>query len=79
MRANIHPGCRVGCRTTIEWPERYDVRRCEHGRLWVATGTWLDGHFVRRLWLWERLSRFGSPILYRRALRALETEAPDEP
>lgn len=43
MSANIHPGCRAACCYTIARPDLCDVRRCEHGRVWVANGTWTPG------------------------------------
>lgn len=51
-----------------------DVRRCEHGKVWryrrtETGGSWID--------VWERVSRFWEPFVYRRAIRALD--APEEP
>lgn len=84
MSAHIRPtGCRVNCRTT--WRHEYgpgrslpgthatrgDVRRCEHGNLWVATGRTLESCYFTDHDEWERLTRWGSPIRYRRAVRAL--------
>lgn len=45
-----------------------DVRRCEHGRLWIykATDHPMD--------YWRRLSWFWEPITYRRAQAALNAQ-----
>lgn len=48
-----------------------DVRRCEHGRIWWCTPNQSPFSTIRR---WEPLSRFWTPIKYRRAVRALSRE-----
>lgn len=45
-----------------------DVRRCEHGKVWLfhrlaPHGSWFD--------MWERIHPLSEPIVYRRAIRAL--------
>jgi len=48
-----------------------DVRRCEHGKVWVATGRQRESIYFHVLDEWERLG-WWTPIAYRRAVRALE-------
>lgn len=78
--------CAHHCRTTRKltggrdqrdgpYPGTYgepgDVRRCEHGRVWLWRGT-TEGMFFQPLDVWRRISRFGEPVRYRRAVRAIE-------
>lgn len=69
--------CGRGCRYTY-W-RNYghvsigDVRRCEHGKVWRATGYKRESRFFLSLDEWESLSRWRNPVLYRRAVRALES------
>lgn len=65
--------CLRGCATT-HW-EHYpastdDVRRCEHGRIWWCPPQSPYCTIAR----WESLSRFWTPIKYRRAVRAISQE-----
>ncbi len=87
--ADIRPrGCRHECQTTWRWEhgasvpggpfpgtmaDPGDVRRCEHGRVWVATGRVAKSYFFTEHDVWERLTTWGSPLRYRRAVRALAT------
>lgn len=47
-----------------------DVRRCEHGRLWI-----FERHFTNTYYCemdrWQPISRWWRPLLYRKASRAL--------
>lgn len=85
MKANIRPrGCRAECRTTWRYdygPDqslegtfayRDDVRRCEHGRIWRATGRIVTSRYYTEHDVWEPISFLWSPIQYRRARLALE-------
>lgn len=85
-RANVGPqGCDRECRSTFRYEyggameggpfpgtmaDPDDVRRCEHGRIWIFTET-VTGYFYNRLDLWRPISRWWEPIAYRRAARAL--------
>lgn len=83
MSANILRGrCANDCRVT--WhsdhgPDREtpgtsgspgDVRRCEHGRIWIYEQTFTN-RFYCAMDRWHRVSRFFEPITFRRAVRAL--------
>lgn len=58
-------------------PEVNDVRRCEHGTIWRATGEQETGRYFNVLDVWTRVSRFWEPLTYQRA--ALALAAPTEP
>lgn len=82
MNANIlsvRQQCDRGCSTTY-WRlygtvDRGDVRRCQHGRLWYATGGGRQGMFYSVLDAWEPLSWYWTPILWMRARRVLQEAA----
>lgn len=78
-------GCRRECRSTWRYEHggaqpggpfpgtlgsQGDVRRCEHGRLWLFNRTRRDG-FGNRHDEWTRLRWWLSPLRYRRAVAAL--------
>lgn len=68
--------CGVDCRHTY-WrgygPVRWgDVRRCEHGKVWQATGRSRENVWFHHLDVWERLG-WWRPIAYRRARRLLRS------
>lgn len=70
MTANIltvRQQCRLRCPARTEGPRVGDVRRCEHGRLWLYR--W--GAFIN---YWSRLRPWLNPLAYRRAVRALRQE-----
>lgn len=51
-----------------------DVRRCDHGRLWVYADSRENG-FYCLIDVWRPISRWWEPVLYRRARRLLDAEA----
>lgn len=62
-------------------PDVNDVRRCEHGAVWRATGRQETGIYFNVLDVWTRVSRFWEPFTYRRAVRSLsapELEGEDQ-
>jgi len=84
MSTNIRAtGCRTGCKHTWRYnhgPDRSipgtfadkdDVRRCEHGAVWIATGAIRTNAFYCDFDEWRRLAVWSSPIRYRLALSAL--------
>lgn len=69
--------CNVDCRYT-HWQGfghvvYGDIRRCEHGKIWQATGRTRENVYFSQLDVWERLG-WWTPFAYRRALRALEEQ-----
>ena len=85
MTANItRPSCRRDCARTWRYehgascpggpfPGTFgsegDVRRCEHGRIWLYRPDCY--HHGSNFDIWRRLTPWGNPILHRRAVRAL--------
>ncbi|MGW4126384.1 hypothetical protein [Nocardia sp. NPDC004711] len=72
-RANIlkrRQCCEFDCPTTIRLQPYGDVRRCEHGQIWMYLPGWSGFH-------WVRLSPMLNPLKYRRAVRALAKEVTD--
>lgn len=66
-RANIltpWQQCAIVCPTRTTFQLYGDVRRCEHGQIWMYRLGWESGYWGR---LWPALN----PIKYRRAVRAL--------
>lgn len=50
-----------------------DVRRCEHGRVWIFARS-----EAYRIDIWRPVSRFWEPVIYRRAIRELATTDTEE-
>lgn len=51
-----------------------DVRRCEHGRIWLFAGVKEDGYW-NKFDQWRPVSRWLQPRVYRRAERVLLTSS----
>ena len=52
-----------------------DVRRCRHGKLWVATGRRTTGYYYNTLSVWRELHPFWNWREYRIAVKALDRAA----
>lgn len=51
-----------------------DVRRCPHGKIWVATGRERTGRYYNTLDCWRELHPFWNRRHYTEAVQALEAE-----
>jgi len=83
-------GCRENCRLTWRYEHggalpggpfagtlasAGDVRVCEHGATWVATGTISTSTFYTQHDVWLRVSRWSNRAYWKRARRAVVEDA----
>lgn len=70
-----HGGALPGGPFPGHWGSKGDVRRCEHGRLWL----WQECPRPHSVNYWRRISRFWEPLVYRRAAKAIAAVPGEEP